>query len=577
MRIFWFSMHKVLMETELPRLRALGFEVFVPPYLSLLTDQSAVREWDGAQPSSLPPPVYSRLAKHNFFDGSIPTDIAEILNAHFDACLVTMNVDWVSEIAKVYKGKLIFRTYGQVGRLSEMLEERGMLPMLTERDNFWWMPHAEEASLHEHDWFKERMRVVPYCVTPDVKQRQGVWGMRAHRHEIMAMSPNIANPYYFQKYRFLKNNFSDLPIRIYGVQTTNVRDPQVAGTLPRAEFLDRYESAAGYLYSYQDPDVCYLPPIEMMVIGGPVVFLPGSLLSRYFTVDPPGLARNVDEARQKCCRLLANDREFADQIIRSQEPIVARYDPEKVWPLFDAALREALSSKGDNKGRPPVLSPRAENKPRDRIYLFSHESKGKIFFQEGVYRSENRLMDRLKSIVGSLMEKTPFDVVVTCHPRETGLVYGYFNAIEFRDRFLVAPLNAFASKSLNDRVGIRRRLVSRLKPVFLRAKQLSRYLLRNATGLHGWLGGVFHSVREKADKALMSLVVERPSVMNSLARSLVRGIDEDPACVAVLVPGPEGYPETADFKKRKVIRISDFDEKQIFDSLHQLILKRSHS
>lgn len=577
MRIFWFSMHKVLMETELPRLRSLGFEVFVPPYLSLLTDQSAVHEWDRAQPSSLPHSVRSRLAKHNFFDGPIPVDIAEILNVYFDACLVTLNVDWLTEIAKVFFGKLIFRTYGQVGCLSDMLEERGVLPILTERNNFWWMPHAQEVTLHEHDWFKERMRVVPYCVTPDVKQRQGAWGKSDHRREIMAMSPNIANPYYYQKYRFLKKNFSDLPIRIYGVQTTNVWDPQVAGTLARAEFLNRYETAAGYLYSYQDSDVCYLPPIEMMVIGGPVVFLGGSLLARYFSIDPPGLARTVEEARKKCGRLLANDPGFAAEIIRSQESVVARYDPEKVWPLFDAAMREVLSPQGNNQGVPIIHSSRVNSKNRERIFVFNHAAKGDIIFKDGVYCSESHWMGRLKLIVHALLEKTPYDVVVTCRPRETGLAYGYFKAVKFRDRFLVAPLNVFASKMLNDRVGIRRRIISRLKPIFLRVKQVSRYLLRNATGFHGCLGTVFHLVREKVDKLLLFFIAERPSVMYSLRKSLARGIDEDSACVAVLIPRPGMLPEVADLKKGNVILIGESNEQQIFDSLHHLILKRSRS
>ena len=44
-RIFWLGMHNVLMQTELPRLRMLGYEVFHSPYLSDVIDQSAVREW----------------------------------------------------------------------------------------------------------------------------------------------------------------------------------------------------------------------------------------------------------------------------------------------------------------------------------------------------------------------------------------------------------------------------------------------------------------------------------------------------------------------------------------------------
>lgn len=597
MRIFWFSMHRVLMETELPRLRGLGYEVFVPAYLSLLTDQSAVREWDSGQATSLPPPVFARLAGHNFFDGPIPRDIAEILNTYFDACLVTMNVDWVTEMAKVFDGKLIFRTYGQVGVLSEMLEERGLLPILTERDNFWWMPHADEVTLHEHDWFKERSRVVPYCVTPDVKQRQGTWQKNGRRNEIMAMSPNIANPYYFRKYRFLKKNFSDLPVRIYGVQTTHVWDAQVAGTLPRGELLNRYETAAGYLYSYQDPDVCYLPPIEMMVIGGPVVFLANSLLARYFTSDPPGLARTVEEARKKCGRLLANDRDFAAEVIRAQAPAVARYDPEKVWPLFDAAMTEVLSPAGNNHGVPVTFSSRRGSTDRPRIYLLLHATDGEIQFKDGFYRSENPLLKRLNSLVRSIVEKTPYDVILTCRPGKAGLVHGFFKMAGFRDRVLVGPLDLFASKALNGRMGLRRRMAGFLKPVFLRAKRMSRFLMQNATSVHGWLGIIFHAFRERMDKLLMAVVVDRASVRRSLARTLVQGINEDLACTAVLVPCPVQYPEIAGIQEKAVFRIADpeaggtavlqtrsldghgaaFNEQQILESLHVMILKSSAS
>jgi len=44
-RIFWLGMHKLLVTTELNRLRMLGYEVFNPPYLSSIIDQSAVRDW----------------------------------------------------------------------------------------------------------------------------------------------------------------------------------------------------------------------------------------------------------------------------------------------------------------------------------------------------------------------------------------------------------------------------------------------------------------------------------------------------------------------------------------------------
>ena len=66
-RIFWLGMHKILVQTELKRLRTLGYEVFNPPYLSPIIDQSAMLNWRVPSDSTLPPEIIAILAKTNFF------------------------------------------------------------------------------------------------------------------------------------------------------------------------------------------------------------------------------------------------------------------------------------------------------------------------------------------------------------------------------------------------------------------------------------------------------------------------------------------------------------------------------
>src|ERR1043166_1809004 len=48
-RIFWLGAHQLLVNTELARLRQLGYEVFNPPYLSHVLDQSALTSWNRGQ------------------------------------------------------------------------------------------------------------------------------------------------------------------------------------------------------------------------------------------------------------------------------------------------------------------------------------------------------------------------------------------------------------------------------------------------------------------------------------------------------------------------------------------------
>src|SRR3990167_4897582 len=107
-RIFWLGMHKILVNTELPRLRQLGYEVFNPPYLSSVQDQSANLDWNASQPTTLPHDVFTKLSTYNFFYNPITSDIAELLNKYFDTIIVTISPAWLADVLKCYHGRVIY-------------------------------------------------------------------------------------------------------------------------------------------------------------------------------------------------------------------------------------------------------------------------------------------------------------------------------------------------------------------------------------------------------------------------------------------------------------------------------------
>src|SRR5262249_45345043 len=153
--------------------------------------------------------------------------------------------------------------------LSEAIWGKQLFQAIQERDDFWLVPHAEEAVTLEHDWLKERMRVVPYTLPLDVYQYQDTWGKAGPITPTIAVScPNIANQYYKHAYRRINRDFPQDFIRMYGVQPRKVADPRIVGTVPRSRIVQDYQTCSGYLYVYQEPTVCYLPPIEVMTIGG---------------------------------------------------------------------------------------------------------------------------------------------------------------------------------------------------------------------------------------------------------------------------------------------------------------------
>jgi glycosyltransferase involved in cell wall biosynthesis len=344
LRLFWLGMHKILVRTELERLRMLGLEVFNPPYLSTITDQSAELDWNNHQHSTLPMSVLRELSSTNFFYNDASSNIADILSSYFDAVVVTINPTWLRTILQSYQGPIIFRTYGQAFNISRECDNLAISHTLQRLRSFAFMPHTALTLDDEDQWLKERALAIPYCLTDDVFGYQDSWRSEtAATGEVGLTCPNIANQYYAAHYEYIKTHYSKPRFKLFGVQTTEVQDPSVVGTLPRWEQLERFQHLSCYLYTYHDKNVCYLPPIEAMVMGIPVLFPQGCLLDRYFgDQDAPGRYNSEDHALELIQRIHIGDIPLITRIVESQSAVRQLYTPSYVWPRFDDAFKDTL-------------------------------------------------------------------------------------------------------------------------------------------------------------------------------------------------------------------------------------------
>ena len=337
-RIFWLGMHKILVKTELPRLRDLGFEVFNPPYLSDVADQSAHLDWDASQNTTLPSEVFDQLSKTDFFYiDQLDKDIAAILNKYFDYVVVTISLTWLAPILRQYQGTIIYRVYGQSFSITDEFHRLGLEPLARDNPNFHFLPHALEAVDQESDWLLNKAVPTPYCLLDDVFAYADSWvGSASSNGEIVLTCPNITNPYYAKHYRLLKQHFTEPFYKLYGVQLEEFSDPSVVGTLPRYKFIESFRNSACYVYTYDDPGVCYLPPIEAMVIGLPVLFPHGCLLDKYFNNETtPARFSDFDTCKKTVSEIRLGNTELINQIIIKQKRIIKRYKPSDVWPVFD--------------------------------------------------------------------------------------------------------------------------------------------------------------------------------------------------------------------------------------------------
>ncbi len=429
-RIFWLGMHVVLTTTELPALRRLGYEVYNPPYKSSIYDQSARMDWDKDQPTTLPPIIFKILSEYNFFYNKISPEIAEILNEYFDTVIVTINLDWLESVLRVFKGKVIYRTYGQPFSLSQGLLDRKSWKNLMERDDFHIVSFAEETIEDEHAWFRGRCRIVPYTLPLDIFQYKDTWASSDLAPEIMVNIPNIKNDYYRGMYNHLNVHFPERHFRIYGVQPEIINDLRVVGTLRRDDLLWAYQRSRGCFYPYHDRNVCYLPPIEMMTIGGPVVYASNSLLHRFFQTKTPGLTVGYADQKKKLDWVLKGDQVFIDEVISAQDQVRWRYDPVHVNPIFESVFSELLGDHAPTH-KPLVadgrrLAIRTQRRDRQRVWILAHfpgqvfrHERGHAFASEGIPRV-------IGKVVEGLMVESEYDVTITCYNSSVSALYDFF-------------------------------------------------------------------------------------------------------------------------------------------------------
>lgn len=474
-RIFWLGMHKVLSQTELPHLRALGYEVFNPPYLSDVYDQSAVYDWVPPD-SSLPKEALEILARTNFFYDEIPPDAAEVLNAYFDAAIITINPLWLVHFLKAYHGRVVYRTYGQPYSLSDELINLGALPLITERNDFWFMPHSEKVADIEDDWLRSRMMIVPYCLTQDVVDLRDTWAIGASVPELGLLCPRATDiPYYTNNYRHLKHYFPAKGYRIFGAQNVPVDDEQVIGTVERSEFLRRFAQMRGFAYHYEEPTVCYLPPIEFMTLGGPVLFKKGSLLCRYFPAEAPGRANSIEDLVKLSEQLRKGDRAFSRELIESQAEVRKLYQPEFVWPIFDKAITTALGDAGSNRAPELIYTPTAKTEARvvETVLVAFHGFGPLVVRHDGEYHCAEGIARVIRQIIRALAD-LGFKIVVTSRKQDLGRIHGFLRSAAGPDlRIMVIEEEVSGGGTATQVIG-RLRQIASMRPFSVNIDHLKR-------------------------------------------------------------------------------------------------------
>lgn len=349
------------MQAEVPILRGLGFEVYVPKVFTPATHhRSSAVSYDYDESLTIPAHVLEVLNRTDFYTAGLDDEVVDYINEYFDVTFFIVLESLHINAMRYFRGPLVMRIFGVVKPQTYYeqlgLWGRGGVELLDAvRDRFWFgacyptLAAIEPPLLAEHDVY------LPIALPSSfIERHAGTW--RGGQAQILFVCPDINIDAAIRKtYEDFKRVYGDLPHVIVGRQSTPVDDPHVRGFVSDEEFIELAQTSAVMVYTSHEPRMMQYPPVEAAVIGLPVVFYRESLLGALLETPPAGAVGDDREGRRLVERLIAGEPSLSESIASDQQRIATVFSEgwaESVWAkhLLSSGLMSAIEApnSGDN-------------------------------------------------------------------------------------------------------------------------------------------------------------------------------------------------------------------------------------
>ncbi|BEP15770.1 hypothetical protein acdb102_40810 [Acidothermaceae bacterium B102] len=344
-RLIWIVNHRTLLTAEVPILRGLGYEVFVP---KIIPDDPGLRSlvatdvYDAGL--GLPGEVLETLNAHNFYEAAWSPRLTDLINEHFEVVvsLVSSYLTPIAEAAAHFDGTLVARVFGREDprTYTELMNgwPSPLLPAIAAMgDRFVFGQGFDNLAEVEAPELRERAHTLAVPLPDSVYEHTATW--RGDGEQLVMLCPEIAaSPYYQAIYDAMKADFGDLPHVIFGRQSQPVDDEAVLPYLSEAELFALYAAAPVMVYPSSEPRHVHYSPVEAMIVGTPVLYRRGALLDRLAGATLPGSCADAADMRVKAERLLAGDAALAADICGTQHAIVDTFATELAARQWASAL-----------------------------------------------------------------------------------------------------------------------------------------------------------------------------------------------------------------------------------------------
>jgi hypothetical protein len=371
-RILWLLNHKTLMQYEVPLLRSMGFEVFVPKIIPKTVEfRSGVVDFSFDESLTIPDHALRVLNSCRFYQRSWPRDVVFYMNRYFGTAFVMPIEEQFREIVTSFEGNLLMRAFGHVNTasyhkdLKAFYGEQVFCWINAVRHRFWFAAGYEQLTECEPSLFAERSVYLPIGLPSVFWKNANTWTGTDKR--LLFLCPSIVkNPYYATSYKQFKRDFGDFPHVIVGQQDVPVDDPHVLGFVSDRELAELYKTCSVLLYPSREKRHVHYSPIEANIVGMPVIFYSDSLLARLCHRKVQGSVSSVAEARDLIKAILNGEGDLVASLKKDQQDIAYFFSDEyckRAWQKSFAAI-----GLGEALGKVSVPNTLAEETKRVLFY-----------------------------------------------------------------------------------------------------------------------------------------------------------------------------------------------------------------
>jgi glycosyltransferase involved in cell wall biosynthesis len=346
-RVMWLMNHTALRAFEVPLLRSMGYEVFVPksyPYDE--GNLSASIDYATDATLSIPTRELEFLNRQDFYTYLSP-EAARVANAYFGYAIIGFFPRQLDSLVRDFKGTIIMRPFGLANGVTytdvtaQSLGQGFFSRAEKIQDRFWFGLAYDNLAEVEKGVFRRKAITLPLGLAASNK---APWtGTLA---KVLFVCPRIKTTTYFGNiYREFKSQFGDLPHMIGGAQPIAVEDPNVLGFLPREKYDELFRDARVMFYHSRERHHLHYHPLEAIQSGMPLVFMAGGMLDHLGGEGLPGRARTIKEAHEKLRRVLRGDRHLTEAIRSSQIKLLDSFSWDRcrhIWSRNFAAITSAV-------------------------------------------------------------------------------------------------------------------------------------------------------------------------------------------------------------------------------------------